>query len=264
MANFKKFLDFVNENLINETRNEEVFDYEEDIVKKTGEIKSVTAKENDGEKTLEQKQMLDRLDEVSRMIPGIEERKEKAERDLKEAKGEMEKIYSDIFDAADITLTRIVETRNVIYQLSKQAKSVSKESIDYKLAFELISKSITKLKNAQELIDAALKEATTPASEVEGVFRAPTHSVKNVMRKTGNYRLEKGGNLTNTKDMENSVIDVEEEVGDTVSEGFVGDTVDKIYAMFPSIKNYIIEVDNHLDELEKMTKTYYSGGLYQD
>jgi hypothetical protein len=207
-----------------EERDEEYFDYKEQQSK--GELTKVTAIELQ-QATARSRMYVDTLnslDEYARLY-------EKCDRIIKEltnrrtqAKDNLMGSVDSIFDTIDGTITRVVDTQNVLITISKHDPERIDLVPNYEAALEYIKENYVDLSAVvDEAIEATMKEKAAPAARVSNV---------SVKRRIGGMR-EYDPELEESKKISESV-------------------TDWLKSLWEKVKRVFSKVDNNLDAAKKL------------
>jgi hypothetical protein len=273
--NFKKF--------INEDRREEYFEYDPKVIKKTGEVTRITAIEREDIESIPEGQtILKKIEDLTKSLKKNERKLLEYKNKYDSAEGEMRKMFEQVFDSMDDSVTRYIQTKSVTVSLSKVRKG--SVTIDYKKAVEMLKELLDDSQEMQDKISAAIEEAKYVSIDYEKAFNTlkDDPDIKKKEKEVIDKSLEKNTKIGRPgKAKYNTIkdgpiskreipgaLDGEEDSVDTmdderVSEGLFKDAANwtknrvsnlfsKFKSLMKSIKDNMIDIDRKLNKLESL------------
>lgn len=166
----KKHVHLTFSSFLNEARDEDYFDYKEEMAK--GEIKKVTAIEMQDAVSRSRMHVdaLNALDTYGRLYDKCDRIIKELSNKRTQAKDSFLESAAELFDTVDGTITRVVETQNLLVTISKHDPDRIDIVPDYQAALQYISSNYTDL-NAiiDEALTATMKGKAAPAARLSSV-----------------------------------------------------------------------------------------------
>lgn len=155
---------------VNEERDEEYFDYKETESK--GELTKVTAIELDQavSRSSLHVETLNALDEYGRLYEKCDRMIKELTNRRKQAKDDFIETADTLFEVADGTVTRVVETQNLLVTISKHDPDRVDQVSDYKAALNYINENYPDLNDViNEALDNTMSSKKAPAAKLSNV-----------------------------------------------------------------------------------------------